>query len=1261
MVNALPSPFNVTGGGGYCTGTSGVHVGLSFSNSGVSYKLYNGGTLVTTVSGSNSGLDFGLQTATGTYTATAVNSSTGCTNNMTGSVNVSVDALPNVYSVTGGGNYCPGGSGIAVGLTGSELSASYQLYVGGVATGAAVTGTGGAISFGSQTATGSYTVAATNTTTGCTSNMTGSVNVGLNSVPAVYNVSAGGTYCIGGSGVNVTLDGSDAGVSYQVYLAGVASGASMTGTGAALNFGLRTTPGSYVVVGTNTASGCTNTMNGASVITISALPNVYNITGGGSYCAGGPGAHVGLNFSSTGVDYRLMRNVTTLVTTAPGTNAGLDFGPQTVAGNYSVVAVDALTGCQRNMTGTVNVSINSLPVVYTVSGGGTYCTGSPGLHVNLSGSTPGIQYQLYRNGAPTGPAITGGGAAVDFGVFTVSGNYTVVATNAATSCTNTMMGSANVSVNSLPNVHNVSMAGTTASYCAGGTGIEILMGNSDIGINYQLFRGSTLVGAAIAGTGTSMSFGTQTAAGNYTVVGTSVTTGCIRNMAGNVNVVVNPAPPVFTITGGGNYCDGSSTGVHIGLTGSSVGIDYQLFNGSGAVGLPVSGTGSVIDLGIHLTPDIYTVVATNQLTGCYNNMTGTATVGTNPLPAVYATGGSSSYCFGGSGVSLNLSGSDLGINYQLLYGTMPSGPVVAGDGNPITFSPRTSAGSYTVRAINSITGCAADMTGVETIMINPLPPVYSVTGGGTYCSGGVGMPVDLGNSDVGVTYQLYYMGSPIGAAVPGTGMPLNFGLQTATGGYNVIASDDATTCVGNMSGTATISIQPTPAVQTMIGGGSYCTGSIGVHVGMSGSETGIQYQLYRGTAPVGSVVAGTGSPIDFGIMSIAGTYTVVASPGGVCAATMSGSSSVSIDPLPTIYSLTGGGSFCFAGTGVSVGMSSSAGSVKYQLYRGSATVGSPVTGTGSSLDFGLQTGAGTYTVRATDTITGCSFMGTASGGVAINTIALPVAHNVAGGGSYCAGGGGAHVTLASSTTNVNYQLYRAGAAIGTPMAGTGTALDFGAHTIAGNYTIVGTDAATLCVNNMNDTASVSIDPILVPVVNTVAHPGVNIVKGQRDTVIASATNAGSPTYQWYLNGFIIAGATDNSFSSNKFADRDSLSVAVTSNGICGGVTTWKSVVIRVGSNVGVQQVTASNSTMQVMPNPSKGNFTIAGNLGTSTDEELNIEVTDMVGHTIYSNRVMAANGSVNTQVQLNGVANGMYLLNVRSGMENKVFHIVIEQ
>ena len=93
--------------------------------------------------------------------------------------------LPTAYDVTGGGAYCAGGSGVAVGLAGSEISVSYQLKLGGNDVGSPVAGTGVALSFGSLTTVGTYTVLATSTIGGCTASMTGSATVAINPLPTV--------------------------------------------------------------------------------------------------------------------------------------------------------------------------------------------------------------------------------------------------------------------------------------------------------------------------------------------------------------------------------------------------------------------------------------------------------------------------------------------------------------------------------------------------------------------------------------------------------------------------------------------------------------------------------------------------------------------------------------------------------------------------------------------------------------------------------------------------------------------------------------------------------------------------------------------------------------------------------------------------------------------------------------------------------------------------------------------------------------------
>ncbi len=1259
-VTALPTVYNVTGGGGYCVGTPGAHVGLNFANSGINYKLYNGTTLVTTIGGSNSGLDFGYQTATGTYTVVAINSSSSCTSPMSGSAVITVNPLPNVYTVGGGGAYCPGGTGIHVTLSNSDASSNYQLFINGVAAGPAIPGLGTSIDFGIQTLAGTYTVVATNPLTGCSSNMAGSAVVSLNPLPTVYNVTGGGGYCIGTAGVPVDLAGSDISATYQLYLAGAPVGAPVAGSGSILHFGLKTATGGYTVIATNATTGCVNNMNGTATVTANSLPNIYNVTGGGGYCAGDAGAHVGLNFSNTGVNYQLFLGATP-VTTVAGTNAGLDFGAQPAIGTYTVKATDASTGCQSNMTGSASVFVNALPAVYNVTGGGAYCSGSAGQRVGLSGSGAGIHYQLYYDGSPLGAALTGTGLTLDFGLKTGAGVYTVVASNASTGCVNNMNGSATISINTLPGLFNLVAAGTSTNYCAGGSGIELLLDGSEAGISYQLYKGTTAIGSAMIGTGTTFSFGYQLAAGVYTVRATNTVTGCLVSMIGSVNISIDPLPPVFTMTGGGSYCLGGS-GVHIGLSGSSVGIDYQLFNSGGAVGLPVSGTGTAIDFGLQTTTDNYFVIATNPTSGCTNNMTGTRTVGTFNLPTAYNVTGGGNYCSGAGGMPIGLDGSDLGVSYRLYLGASASGTPVTGSGSTLTFGARTSGGTYTVIATDLSTGCSGSMSGSTDIGVIALPALYPITGGGPYCAGGSGVPVTLGGSELGVRYELFYLGTGT-TVLDGTGTSLPYGPQTGAGGYDVVATDTITGCHSNMVGTAVVSIVPQPSAQTVIGGGSYCAGGTGRTVGIGSSETGITYQLKYGSSLVGTAIAGTSGPINFGSQTGGGSYTVIASPGGICETNMTGSVSVAVDPLPTTYSLTGGGSLCYAGTGVAIGLSGSQSSVKYQLYVGSTPSGGLVVGTGSPLAFGLYTTAGTYTISASDTVTGCSSSFT--GSVSVNTLPLPRAYNVEGGGSYCNGGAGVHVTLSGSNTNINYQLYHGATSVGTLHAGTGTNIDFGAQTAAGTYTIIATDAATGCTNNMNDTASVAVDPILTPIVNITATPSLNIVKGQRDTLVANTTtvSAGSnPTYQWYLNGFQIPGATNSKYISNRFANNDTMTCKVTSSGPCGGVTTGSTVIVHVGSNTGFQQISASNMSMSVVPNPSKGTFSLIGDMGTTDDVELSIEVTDLLGHSIYTGKSIANGGNVDTKVQLgSNVANGMYILSVRTAEEIKVFHIVIEQ
>jgi uncharacterized delta-60 repeat protein len=66
-----------------------------------------------------------------------------------------------------------------------------------------------------------------------------------------------------------------------------------------------------------------------------------------------------------------------------------------------------------------------------------------------------------------------------------------------------------------------------------------------------------------------------------------------------------------------------------------------------------------------------------------------------------------------------------------------------------------------------------------------------------------------------------------------------------------------------------------PVQFDLTGEGSYCEGSDGAELILSGSETGVDYELYLDSEPSGIVMPGTGSPLNFGYFTEPGIYSAM--------------------------------------------------------------------------------------------------------------------------------------------------------------------------------------------------------------------------------------------------------------------------------------------------------------------------------------------------------------------------------------------------
>jgi PKD repeat protein len=103
--------------------------------------------------------------------------------------------------------------------------------------------------------------------------------------PAVFTLSDGGEYCDGESGVEITQDGSEVDVDYELFFEGTTTGTIIAGTGSEISYGFFTDEGSYSATASN--GTCDEEMNGLATIIITYIPDAASTPiGDTSVCAG---------------------------------------------------------------------------------------------------------------------------------------------------------------------------------------------------------------------------------------------------------------------------------------------------------------------------------------------------------------------------------------------------------------------------------------------------------------------------------------------------------------------------------------------------------------------------------------------------------------------------------------------------------------------------------------------------------------------------------------------------------------------------------------------------------------------------------------------------------------------------------------------------------------------------------------------------------------------------------------------------------------
>ncbi len=596
--------------------------------------------------------------------------------------------------------------------------------------------------------------------------------------------------------------------------------------------------GTYTVTITD-GNGLTATDN--VTVTVNPLPTIFNTTGGGGYCAGGSGVTVGLSNSQSGINYQLQIGGVNKGSPVAGSGAAISFGPQTAAGNYTVVATNASTGCTVAMNGSVTVTINPLPSVTVNSPIICSSAGSATMTATPTGGTAPYSYSW------TVPGGANPGNTASFSA-TIAGSYSVIVTD-FNNCSS-VAGSGTLTIVAAPTAN----AGGNQSTCSnsGAVSITSATATNNSGVSW----GTSGTGTFTNGTTLTPTYTPSAAditAGSVTLTLTATGNAPCGNATSNKTLTIVAAP---TANAGSDQITCSNIGA-VSITGASA-------TNNAGVNWSTSGTGTFTN-GNTLTPS-YTpsaaditagsVILTLTATGnapCSNAIsTKTLTI----VAAPTANAGSNQSTCSNSGV-VSITGASATNNAGVNWSTTGTGSFTNGNTLTPSYTPSAAditAGSVTLTLTAAGNAPCSDAISTKTLTIVAAPTANAGSNQSTCSNSGT----------VSITGASATNISGVSWSTSGTGTFFNGNTLTPT--YTPSATDISTgsvtltlTAIGNapcanVTSTKTLTINPAP-VPTISGPNSVCAGSTGNIYSTEASMTGYTWSVSSG----GTITSGTGT------------------------------------------------------------------------------------------------------------------------------------------------------------------------------------------------------------------------------------------------------------------------------------------------------------------------------------------------------------------------------------------------------------------